>query len=155
MTFEEPRGWLIRTSLGISFLIVLFAIVGPGVLGFPLDAERGQDTRILQIVLPVFVGYLAAASHYVFSERGQDAAKDDPRLSGSALTLVKWPVVAWGVLTVAMLAAFWYSNRASGPPGSGWSVDKLAAYLTIGLSLLTATTNIAVNYLFAKGKGPA
>lgn len=154
MTLEQARGWLIRTSLGISFVILLFVIVGPGVLGFPLDAERGQDTRILQIILPVFVGYLAAASHFVFSDRGQDATADERTLSGNALTLVKWPVVAWGVLTVAMLAAFWFSNRAGGPPGSGWTVDKLAAYLTVGLSLLTATTNIAVNYLFAKGKGP-
>jgi hypothetical protein len=152
MTLEQARGWLIRTSLVISFIILLFVIVGPGALGFPLDAERGQDTRILQIILPVFVGYLAAASHFVFSDRGQESATDERTLSGNALTLVKWPVLAWGILTVAMLGAFWYSNRAGGPPGAGWSVDKLAAYLTIGLSLLTATTNIAVNYLFAKGK---
>lgn len=149
MTIEQARGWLIRTSLAISFVILLFVIVAPGVLGFPLDADRGQDTRILQIILPVFVGYLASASHFVFSERGQTAADARP-LSTNALTLVKWPVIAWGILAVSMMAAFWYSNRPSGAPGSGWTVDKLAAYLTIGLSLLTATTNIAVNYLFAK-----
>jgi hypothetical protein len=154
MTIEQARGWLIRTSLAISFVILLFVVVAPGVLGFPLDADRGQDTRILQIILPVFVGYLASASHFVFSERGQAAAADTRPLSGNALTLVKWPVLAWGILSVAMMGAFWYSNRSSGPPGSGWTVDKLAAYLTIGLSLLTATTNIAVNYLFAKEKKP-
>jgi hypothetical protein len=152
MTIEQARGWLIKASLGISFLILLFVVVAPGVAGFPLDAARGQDTRIVQIILPVFVGYLASASHFVFSERGAAAATEARLLPANTVTLVKWPVLAWGVLTVAMLGAFWFSNRPGGPPGIGWTVDKLAAWLTVGLSLLTATTSIAVNWLFAREK---
>jgi len=53
-----------------------------------------------------------------------------------------------------VLFAFGYSNRASAPQDSGMSVDSLAWAITAALGILTASTSVAVSYLFSLGSNP-
>jgi hypothetical protein len=151
MTVEKARAWLIVSSLLITGVTVLFLFVAP-VLGYPLRQE--QALRIVQIVMPVFVGYLGSAAHFVFREREPDESEVRLRTHRLAELLLKGPVIVWGGIMFAAIVAFGVSNRPGAPPGSGWSVDDLAAAVTGGLSLLAVTTNVAVAYLFGVKVAP-
>src|SRR5208337_1230324 len=63
MTIESARTWIIIASLALTGCQLMFFIVAP-VVGFPL--ETPNNIELLRIVLPVFLGYLGSASHFVF-----------------------------------------------------------------------------------------
>lgn len=140
------RLWLVAASLLTSASLIVFFLLAPAV-GYPL--EFSQSLRILEIVLPVFLGYLGAAALYVFRASSAD---DDVVFRPAALplvtVLVKGPVLIFAIAAVALLVAFGITNRQNAPPGSGIGIDQLAAGMTAILGLLTVTTNVAVAYLF-------
>jgi hypothetical protein len=63
---DHERIWIVRASLIILAGCFGFFISSPPLLGFPLDASKGEVTRVLQIITPVFVAYLAAATAFLF-----------------------------------------------------------------------------------------
>lgn len=148
MTVTEARTWLITLSLAITGLIFVFFGIAP-VIGYPLTYP--EAIRLLEIVLPVFIGYLGSATQFVFSPSSQ---QPDLRTSADATQLgllVKGPIIVWGAGSFAVIAAFGFSNRLSAAPGdTRMSLDALAGLLTAGLSLLTVTTSVAIAYLFGQ-----
>ena len=152
MTPEQARNWIIKTSLILTTCVFAFLVIAP-ILGYPLDPGANHVIRLLQILTPVFVGYLGSASHFVFGDNASSAANQQP-LSPNAILLIKGPVLAWVIMAMLCFTAYGLSNRYGVAPGSGWSFDLLSGLLTVTLSLLTATTNLAVAYLFkAEKKG--
>jgi hypothetical protein len=149
MTPDQARTWIIRTSLILTTSVFAFVVIAPTVC-YPLDPSSNHIIRLLQIITPVFVGYLGSASHFVFSDSAP--AANQQQLSPNAVMLIKGPVLAWIVMSTLAFTAYGLSNRASAAPGSGWSFDFLSGLITITLSLLTATTNLAVTYLFKAEK---
>jgi hypothetical protein len=148
MTIGEARTWVILVSLIVTAGVLVFLWVAPAVLHFPLDASGGDAARLIQIVLPVFLGYLGAASHFAFRHReGQDPT-DEIRLSPYAALLIRWPLIGWAFLALVAFGVFWFTNRAAAPPGTGWTVDALATALTVSMGLLAVTTGVAVAFLF-------
>ena len=98
--------------------------------------------------MPVFLGYLGSAVHFVFrnpKESSESKLHPDRQLLG---LLIRGPVIVFGLATVAALVAFGAANRRNGPPGSGIGLDTLASILAVVIGLLSATTGAAVSYLF-------
>jgi uncharacterized membrane protein YidH (DUF202 family) len=148
MSVYHARRWLIGASLIAAGSAFCFFMLAP-VLGYPLRHSQAQS--VLQIVLPVFLGYLGAATQFVFQKTPspEDAFTISPTMS----LLVRGPIALFlGMIAVAIFA-FGYSNRLSAPPGEeGMSVDQLSTAVTAATGLLAVTTNVVVAYLFAVEK---
>jgi hypothetical protein len=151
MDLNDARRWLVVSSLSITAAALMFFVSAPA-FGYPLTWEQG--TRIVGIIIPVFLGYLGSATHFLFQKRKPRAARISD-VSEIGMILVRGPIVVFGLVCLTTLAAFGYSNRLHAPAGSGMSVDTLAWSITSVLGLLAVTTNIAVSYLFAIEQRPA
>lgn len=146
MNIARARTWLITASLVITGAIFGFFLIAPSV-GYPLTWE--QATRLLQIVVPVFIGYVSSATYSLFAKE---------QVVESALTgnerdfslLVYGPIGIFCVATVAALVSFGISNSSRAVPGSGMTVDTLGTFLSSGLALLTATTGVVITRIFSK-----
>jgi hypothetical protein len=143
MTVASARKWLILSSLLITGGQMLFLLVAP-TIGFPLRYPKNLD--ILQIVTPVFLGYLGAATHFIFKTPSPNINVKHEYLG----LLVKGPIILYAMIVAASLAAFGFANRAAAEPGeTGMSSGNLATALSISLGLLAATTSVISSYLFA------
>ena len=69
MTVFEARRWIIVASLVIAGAAFSFFVIAP-VLGYPL--RFSQAMSILQIVFPVFLGYLACFAVPLFIQNAGD-----------------------------------------------------------------------------------
>lgn len=154
MTVGAARSWLILFSLFVTAAVLCFIWLAPALFGYPLDAAGGDSARLIQIVLPVFLGYLGAASHFAFRDHDEDDLADSVRLRPTAAHLIRWPLVLWVLIAAAALGGFWWTNRPGAEVGVGWTVDDLASALTVSMGLLAVTTGVAVSYLFAPQKAP-
>jgi hypothetical protein len=124
-TVLHVRKWLIVASLSVTGVDLLFFILAPA-LGYPL--EYPQNLRLMQIVLPVVLGYLGTMTAFLFQAPTRTSVNPDalPFLT----LLAKGPVILFGVATTAAIGAFGYMNRASAAPGTGMSVDTLSMTVT-------------------------
>lgn len=144
MSQEQARIWIILASLAITCALMLFFFVAPTV-GYPLESK--QALQLLELVLPLFLGYLGAASHFLFrSDRG--TRPRHMRRQQLAL-LVRGPVLVFAFVVVGLLFAFGWSNRSAAAAGVGMSYDTLSGSLSAALGLLAATTSVMVSYLFS------
>jgi hypothetical protein len=146
MSTDQARRWLIVSSLLITGFQMVFLLVAPG-LGFPLAYP--QNLHLLQIVTPVFLGYLGSAAHFVF----QPTSDNTPVQNQFLGLLVKGPVIIYVLSAGGSLAAFGFGNRSGAPAGSGMSVDDLATALSLSLGVLAVTTSVISSYLFV-GRAP-
>ena len=124
---------------------MLFLIAAPAV-DFPLSYPKNVD--LLQIVSPVFLGYLGSASHFIF----QNPPSEVPVQNQFLGYLVVGPILIYVVVVSGSFAAFAYSNRLGAPAGSGMSVDALATTLSLALGVLAVTTGVISSYLFVAPK---
>jgi hypothetical protein len=153
MDVHSARKWIIISSLIVSTSTFVFFVISPALELLLFN----QALRLLQIVFPVFIGYLASAAHFVFSTRPDEALEEGResrigRHSELASILIRWPIIIFGFIMAVAIGAFAYTNRSNATLGSGMSVDQLALTLSISLGLLSATTNVAVSYLFSVGE---
>jgi H+/gluconate symporter-like permease len=146
MTVLAARKFIISASLVSTAATFAFLIVAKP-LGFPIDWP--QVTRIVEIVLPVFLGYLGTASHFLFRNAGVEDHVQLGEKEALLGTLVKGPIWVFSALIVVVFFSFGYSNRQDAPRNSGMSVDTLAWSITVCLGILTASTSVAVNFLFS------
>lgn len=137
------RKWLILASLAVTGADLLFFILAPS-LGYPLMYP--DNTRIMQIVLPVALGYLGSMTAFLF--QNPQRLRVNPQALPFLEFLVKGPVVIFAVATIAAVVAFGYGNRQSAPIGTGMSVDTLSLTISAALGLLMVTTNALVSFLF-------
>ena len=146
MTIVQARKWLILSSLIITGSQVIFLFVAPA-LEFPLSYPKNLD--LLQIVTPVFLGYLGSAAHFIFMTPPPKVPANNEYLG----LLVKGPIIIYACAMVAAFGSFAYSNRMGAPIGSGMSVDNLATAISISLGILAVTTGVIISYLFAANQG--
>jgi hypothetical protein len=150
MTIDIARKWLIVSSLVITGVQMVFLLVAP-VFGYPLEYPKNLD--LLQIVMPVFLGYLGAAAHFIF----QNPAPAVPVQNKFLGLLVRGPLAIYILAAGGALVAFGYANRASVQPGKGptMSVPNLATALSLSLGVLAVTTGVISSYLFVAPKDAA
>jgi hypothetical protein len=146
MTNRRARTWLVVSSLAICGSALLFFLIAPAT-SYPLDWP--QSMRMLEIVTPVFFGYLGLASRYIFT-RSHDVDLPDNEANLLSLLLIG-PLVLFVLVMCALILAFGISN--SGQEGHAdssraMSVDQFAAGVTLVLSLLAVTTNVIADHLF-------
>jgi hypothetical protein len=147
MTVDAARRWLIISSLMITGTQIVFLLVAP-VIGYPLVYPKNLD--LLQIISPVFLGYLGSAAHFIF----QNPAPEVPVQNKFLGLLVRGPLIIYVLAVSGSLAAFGYANRASVEPGTGptMSVSNLATALSVSLGVLAVTTGVINSYLFVAPK---
>jgi hypothetical protein len=148
MTIERARKVVILASLIITGVQMLFLIVAPSV-GFPLSYPKNLD--LLQIVSPVFLGYLGAATHFIFRNPPPTVPAQNEYLG----FLVIGPLVIYVMAVGGAFAAFGYSNRVGAALGEGMTQDNLATALSFALSLLAATVGVISSYLFVAQRNAA
>lgn len=142
MTVDEARKWLITGSLLITGVQMVFLVVCPA-FGYPLEWPKNLD--LLQIISPVFLGYLGSASHFIFMAPAPVVTADNRYLG----LLIKGPLTIYTVVVLAAIVAFGYSNRVGAPIGANMSVDNLTNTLSAALGVLAVTTGVISSYLFA------
>jgi hypothetical protein len=152
MSVEEARSWLLKATMILTTALFLFLVVAPG-FGFPLEYQHGEVMRIVQILFPVFLGYLGAGTHFVFKYLHRQEPRESATTRPLFAVLVKWPIRLWVVMCGAVLGMFWYTNTAGAMHGTAWDLDLLAMWLTAAMCFLNATTNTVVSYLFAMETG--
>lgn len=142
MTIDEARKWIILSSLIITGGQLVFLLVAPAI-NFPLTYPKNLD--LLQIVSPVFLGYLGAASHFIFRKSSSIHSVQNQYLG----YLVKGPIIIYCAAITAAFSAFAYSNRNLAEIGTGMSVDNLGTAISISLGILAVTTSVITSYLFS------
>lgn len=142
------RRWIVLASLSISGAFLVFCALAPA-LGFP-GLDGADALRLLEITLPVFLGYLGSAVQFLFGGEARIVRVLDPVL---LVLLVRGPVVIFGLTVAVSLTAYGISHRAAAPVGSGLDIEVLAGLVAASMGLLAATTNVIVGYLFGMRGG--
>jgi len=146
MNVYDARSWIIIASLAMLAIYFVFFLLAPA-FDYPLTFD--ESYRILQIAVPVFLGYLGSATQFVFGTSGMPAQALDEHRQKLVGLLVRGPVFVFLLLNLAIIGAFGYSNRANAIPGDGMNVDSLANAVTVSLSILAVSTSVIVSYLFS------
>jgi hypothetical protein len=141
MKIDTARSWVIWGSLGITAIQGAFLLVAP-VFGFNLKYPKNLD--MLQIVGPVFLGYLGAAVAFVFKDPPPEVPVNERFLA----PLVVGPLFVYVLFVASALAVFGYSKRESAPVGTGIPAEYLSRTLSIALGVLAATTTVLSAHLF-------
>lgn len=142
MTQDAARKWLIFANLTVIGAQLVFLFLAPS-LGYPLQSPK--NIELLQIITPVFVGYLGAAAHFVFKAPAPAIRAKNQYLG----LLVKGPFVVYALAVVAIFVNFGLSNRADAQIGEGTSVEALTTSMTLCLAVLTGVSGVLNAYLFA------
>ena len=148
---DAERFWVVKASLLALAVSFAFYIVAPTILHFPLDTNAGETTRMLQIIVPVFVAYLSAAAAFLFVQQTAPNLAPQQSLNGRAQLLrllTRGPVFVTSGGWVLVTAAFWYSNRQANEPGQGMSLDQYCWFVSSLLGIMASTTGLIVAKIF-------
>jgi len=142
LSVPSARVAIVAFSLGITGVLLCFLILAPSI-GMPFNPGRNENLMLVQVVIPVFLGYLGSASHFLFRARAApDVEVADERLLG---LLVFGSFGLYVLANTTLFAAFYLSNRPDGP---GMSIDELSKWFTLILGLLTCTVSVITSYIF-------
>jgi hypothetical protein len=147
MTVDEARTWLIKASLIATGSQMVFLILAP-TFGFPLAWPKNLD--IIQIITPVFLGYLGAATHFIFIVPTPAVTVNNQYLG----VILKGAIYIYAAVVISAFVAFGWTNRVGAPIGSNVTVDNLTNALSAALGVLAVTTGIMSAYLFAVERKP-
>jgi len=139
MTAEYARRKLILLSLITTVLFSVFVIVSP--LWTPFDSQ--QALQVVQVVFPVFAGYIGAAVLFLFRGNPSAGAIADQNLLG---TLIYAPFIVFWCLAAAVLFYFYLSNQPG--HGQGMTFAQLMTYVTLIISFMNITTGALGAFLF-------
>jgi hypothetical protein len=135
----QARVFIVAASLLLSGVLLIFLMLAPA-LGVPFNENLNENVRLIEIVIPVFFGYLGSASHFVFNvNRGREIAESEQLLLGTLL------IGAFAVFTIfisALFATFWITR------GRSMDFDTLSRWFSSSMGLLACTVSILSSYLF-------
>lgn len=142
-TGDQARQSLTLMAILITGFFLIFFPLAPHV-GFTALAE--DVWRVPQIVLPVFIGYLASAIYFVFGQTEASAIR--PGAEKLFKILLYGPFAIFFLGSLALMSTFFFSHQSSALPNSGMSTEALAGGFSVLLSLLTGTTTFISQFLF-------
>jgi hypothetical protein len=140
---QHERLWLLVADFILTGGVMVFFVISPA-FGYPLTYD--ESYQVMQIVFPVFVGYLATAVAFVVRPAAEQAI-DENRLSVLRL-LMRGPIVVFGAGILIVWIVFGYSNSRYGIPGAGMSLKVFSNLHTALLGILAATTGGLIAFLF-------
>lgn len=145
---QSARLAIVSYSLAITGSLIVFLILAQP-LGMRFDFGQEQNLRLIDVVLPTFVGYLGAASHFIFNaNRGREV--DDQNVPMLRI-LIHGPFLIFIVAVIALFIAHYSSHRPladADPRIDRMDFAALSRYLSICLALLAGTISILSSYLF-------
>src|SRR5712692_948052 len=100
-SITDVRVQILIWSLAAIGVVFGFFLVAPYV---GIDALREDPWRIPQIILPVFIGYLAGATQFLFTQGPEISLR--PRAKRLLPILVNGVFVVFAVLSILLLAVF-------------------------------------------------
>jgi hypothetical protein len=110
-----------------------------------------HNLDLLQVVGPVFLGYLGTACAFIFKGPSPEVPVNEKFLG----PLVVGPIVLYVLYVGTAFAVFGYANREIAPIGTGIPVSVLSRELSIALGVLAATTSVInANLFFAPRSAP-
>jgi hypothetical protein len=139
MTPELARRKIVLLSLVTTVAFACFLIVSP--LFLPLSAQEAYQT--VQIVFPVFAGYVGAAVIFLFRGHGGPGTVADSEI---LRYMVYAPFAIFWTMGAAVMFYFFVSNLPGGVPGMEFS--QLTNYVTLLVSFMNATTGALTAFLF-------
>jgi hypothetical protein len=140
---QSERLWLLSADLVLTGAVIVFFVVAP-VFGYPLTYD--ESYQVMQIVFPVFVGYLATAVAFVVRPVA-DQQIDENRRKVLRI-LIRGPVVLFSVGIVIVWIVFGVSNSRFGIAGAGMTLRVFSNLHTALLAILAATTGGLIAFLF-------
>jgi hypothetical protein len=142
LTVSGARLVIVFFSLAITGILLCLFVLSP-LLGIPFNPGRNEHFRLVEIVLPVFLGYLGNASHFIFrSHRMVEPQVLDERILAM---LVYGPFIIYIFFNTSLFLSFYLCNQ---PDGSGMPIDELTRWFSIALGVLTGTISIINSYVF-------
>jgi hypothetical protein len=146
MTYAVARLWLIKNSLLIMAFFGSALLVAPATR-YPLSFE--QAISLLQIVLPLFIGYLSTAIVFLTSREAPLKRGPAREFSSILAHLVKGPVWLVALFLSIALIVFGIVNwpKPESQP-SGFDFGLLSNLVSFILSISAATTSALVAWLF-------
>jgi hypothetical protein len=145
---QSARIAIITYSLSITGILMLFLFVAQP-LGMRFDYAKGENLHLIDIILPTFLGYLGAASHFLFNaNRGREVGKQNESM---LKILVHGPFLIFILSVSALFFTYYLTHRPldpSEPRIDPLNYSDLSRYLSICLALLAATVSVISSYLF-------
>lgn len=139
MTALQARQFIVLFSLLTCTFFVAFMVLCPLFM-----AIKGSESfQIVQIIMPVFAGYLGSAVIFLFQPNAGRSRIKDPVL---LRYLVIGPFGIFWFLGAVVFVYFWASNLPGGVPGM--DIDQLSNYITLLISFMNATIGVLSAYLF-------
>jgi hypothetical protein len=131
---------LITAALGT------FLLVAP-VTRYPLAFD--QAISVLQVIMPLFVGYLSTAIVFVTTMRAPTHKGPKGEFNSLLVVLIKGPLYLVAGLLAVSFVVFGASNwPTEGSPTSGFEFGLLSNLISFILSISSATTSALVAWLF-------
>jgi hypothetical protein len=152
---HQARKAIIIYSLIITGGLIIFLIMAQP-LGMQFDFGQNQNLRLIDVVLPTFIGYLTSAAHFLFNDqRGRDIRVQNEDL---LKIMIHGPFIIFAVAVICLFYAHQWSNQVQ--PSADPRIDHmdfgtLSRYLSILLGLLAATVTIISANLFGAPPPPA
>lgn len=145
---QSARVAIVAYSLGITGTLIVFLLLAQP-LGMRFDFGKEENLRLIDVILPTFLGYLGAASHFIFNaDRGREIGDQN---NSMLKLLVHGPFVIFIVTVSALFYAHYASHRPLSidePRIDSLDFATLSRYLSISLGLLAATVGVVSGYLF-------
>lgn len=139
-SLRTARVTVIVLSLGLTVSFIVFFLIAP-LVGYPLSITEAQE--LMNVVVPVFSGYLATAAACVF--RKPDTT--EPELSPLTMFMLLATAAAFIVLSVVLFWVFAHASKIPSP-GVAMTYAMLKGYFLTILSIMTAVYALAIAYLF-------
>ncbi|MDC9808714.1 MULTISPECIES: hypothetical protein [Rhizobium] len=148
MNGQSARVTIVIYSLVLTASIMIFLALSQ-VIGMRFDYAKQENLRLIDIVLPTFLAYLGAASHFIFNS---NAGRDVGEGNGAILrVLVHAPFWIFGLFTASLFFVHYKTHLPlpdDAPRVQPLTYDTLSRYLSVGLGVLAATVSILSSYLF-------
>ena len=147
-TTRSARLSVVIYSLAITaFLMIFLALAQP--LGLRFDYAKQENLRLIDVLLPTFLGYLGSCAHFIFNS--EPAREIDAERKSLLTILVHAPFIIFGLFTAALFFTHYVTHRPlpdDAPRVDPLTYDTLSRYLSLGLGLLAGTVGIISSYLF-------
>jgi hypothetical protein len=125
------------STIVLMFILIIFG----NFIGIPFDSGQQEKEKLVQLFIPVFVGYLISASFYIFRD---DTIAYPEGERGTLLKLVLYG--GYGVFVsmfLVILAAFTWSDILN----KKMEFDSVYSLMVVALTVLNATMTIVTNAL--------
>jgi hypothetical protein len=140
-TLAQARLFIASYCVFMTGLLLCFFLISP--LFLPFNPGKDENVQLVQIILPVFLGYLGSASQFLFRSSGDRTTfPGDERL---LFILTVGPCCLFFALNVVLFTIFYLQKTP---------IAEITKWFTMILSLLTSTVGVITVNLFATRNPP-